>query len=193
MPSSNREYLLAAAQAFCSSFANKEDPEKILNHFSASDDVLALEHGLPQLAPFLGREFRGQKGLQEYFQLLSSNLTYENMRFSNFVVEGEVSKVSVRGNAKFTWTSTGQSWDEVFTYVLEFDKDNKVKVYEIWAGEFSLMVVHFKAMPGGFQPFIVPGILVEELLACPSAQSVMLTIQPDSGAAFLASKGQLDQ
>ena len=135
MPSSSREHLLAAAQAFCNSFANKDDLEKIFARFSASDDVLALEHGLPQLAPFLGREFRGHKGLQEYFQLLSANLSYENMRFSNFVVDEKVSKVSIRGNANFTWTSTGQSWDEVFTYVLEFDEHNKVKVYEIWAGE----------------------------------------------------------
>jgi hypothetical protein len=132
-----REQLLSAAQTFCDSFANKDAPDTILGHFSASDSVLALEHGLPQLAPFLGRPFRGQKGLQEYFQLLSSSLTYENMRFSNYVVDAAVSKVSVRGEAKFTWTSTNQSWDEVFTYVLEFDAENRVKVYEIWAGTFQ--------------------------------------------------------
>ncbi|OQU98012.1 hypothetical protein CLAIMM_03852 isoform 2 [Cladophialophora immunda] len=133
MPSPDRDTLLSAAQAFCNAFASKEAPNKIFSHFSSSDDVLALEHGLPQLAPFLGREFRGQRGLEEYFGLLSSNLQYENMRFSNFVVDAHVLKVSVRGEAKFTWTKTGQSWDEVFTYVLEFDKENKVKVYEIWA------------------------------------------------------------
>ncbi|EXJ90849.1 hypothetical protein A1O1_03954 [Capronia coronata CBS 617.96] len=133
MPAATRDHLLSAAQAFCDAFAGQKPPEEIFSHFSASDDVLALEHGLPQLAPFLGREFRGQKGLQEYFQLLSLNLNYENMLFSNFVVDPQVSKVSVRGEAKFNWTSTGQSWDEVFTYVLEFDEKNKVKVYEIWA------------------------------------------------------------
>ncbi|KIX97285.1 uncharacterized protein Z520_06737 [Fonsecaea multimorphosa CBS 102226] len=146
MPSPDRDSLLSAAQAFCNSFASQEAPDKIFSYFSTSDDVLALEHGLPQLAPFLGREFRGQKGLEEYFGLLSSHLTYDNMRFSDFVVDSQVSKVSVRGEAKFTWTKTGQSWDEVFTYVLEFDEETKVKVYEIWA---------------------------------------------DSGAAYLASKGQL--
>ncbi|KAL2428289.1 hypothetical protein ABEF91_008040 [Exophiala dermatitidis] len=133
MPSATREQLLSAAQAFCDAFASQKPPEEIFSHFSASEDVLALEHGLPELAPFLGREFRGHKGLQEYFQSLSSNLKYDNMRFSNFVVDAEVSKVSVRGEAKFTWTSTNQSWDEVFTYVLEFDEDTKVKVYEVWA------------------------------------------------------------
>ena len=134
-PSSDREQLLAAAQAFCNSFANKEPPEKIFSHFSSSNDVLALEHSLRQLAPFLGREFRGPKGLREYFQLLSSNLSYDGMTFSNYVVDAEVLRVSVKGEAKFTWTSTGQSWDEVFAYMLEFDEDRKVKVYEIWAGK----------------------------------------------------------
>lgn len=133
MPPSKRDLLLSAAQAFCDSFAEQKSPEEIFSHFSASDDVLVFEHGLPQLAPFLGREFRGQKGLQEYFQILSSKLTFANMKFSNFVVDSEVSKVSVRGQARFAWTSTGQSWDEVFTYVLEFDEKAKVKVYEIWA------------------------------------------------------------
>ncbi|EXJ70893.1 uncharacterized protein A1O5_05885 [Cladophialophora psammophila CBS 110553] len=146
MPSLDRDALLAAAQAFCNSLANKEAPDKIFSHFASAEDVLALEHGLPQLAPFLGREFRGHKGLEEYFGLLSSTLKYEDMRFSNFVVDAQVSKVSVRGEAKFIWTKTGQSWDEVFTYVLEFDEEGKVKVYEVWA---------------------------------------------DSGAAYLASKGQL--
>jgi hypothetical protein len=143
-----RQHLLLAAQAFCDAFAEQKPSEEILSHFSNSNDALALEHGLQLLAPFLGREFHGQDGLKQYFELLSSNLSYENMTFSNFVVDPETSKVSVRGEARFTWTSTGQAWDEVFTYVLEFDDHNKVKVYEIWA---------------------------------------------DSGAAYLASKGLLDQ
>lgn len=143
-----RQDLLQAAQAFCDAFAQQKPPKEILAHFSKSKDVRALEHGLQQLAPFLGRDFRGRSGLRQYFDLLSSNLTYDNMQFSNFVVDTEISKVSVRGEARFTWTSTDQSWDEVFTYVLEFDAHLKVKVYEIWA---------------------------------------------DSGAAYLASKGLLNQ
>jgi len=133
MPTADRAGLLSAAQSFCAAFADQKPPKEIFSHFSASDDVLALEHGLPQLAPFLGREFRGHAGLQEYFRILSAALSYDHMRFRDFVVDPEASKVSCRGEATFTWTSTGQSWDEVFTYVLEFDDDNKVKVYEIWA------------------------------------------------------------
>ena len=33
---------------------------QVLSHFS--EDVLLFEHGLPDLAPFLGREFRGLQG-----------------------------------------------------------------------------------------------------------------------------------
>lgn len=129
----SRQALLTAAQQFCEAFAQQKPPAEILSHFSDSDHVLALEHGLPELAPFLGREFRGATGLQHYFNILSSHLSYQNMHFGNFLVDVETSKVSVRGQARFTWTSTGQAWDEVFTYVLEFDHQNKVKVYEIWA------------------------------------------------------------
>ncbi|RKU48137.1 hypothetical protein DL546_009179 [Coniochaeta pulveracea] len=133
MASGKRAQLRQAAQAFCSAFASQKPPEEIFSHFSKSDDVVAYEHGLPQLAPFLGREFRGQDGIKEYFQTISGSLSYENMKFSNFVVDEEEKKVSVRGEAKFTWTSTEQSWDEVFTYVLEFDDSLKVKKYEVWA------------------------------------------------------------
>lgn len=133
MTRASRQQLLSAAQAFCDAFAQQKPPGEIFKHFSKSDDVLALEHGLPSLAPFLGREFRGQEGLKQYFNLLSSLLSYENMRFSNFVVDPELSKVSIRGEARFTWKSTEQGWDEVFTYVLEFDDQTKVLVYEIWA------------------------------------------------------------
>lgn len=133
MPTSSRQDLETAAKTFCDTFAQQKPPEDIFSHFSPSDDVLVLEHGLPELAPFLGREFRGQEGLRDYFKILSSHLTYQDMQFSNYVVDPETSKVSVRGQARFTWTSTGQAWDEVFTYVLEFDHHQKVKVYEIWA------------------------------------------------------------
>lgn len=42
-------------------------------------------------------------------------------------------KVSVKGQAKFTWIETGQSWDETFTYSLDFDHELKVTDYQVWA------------------------------------------------------------
>lgn len=54
-----------------------------------------------------------------------------------WIVDVESGKVSVKGKARFTWTETGQSWDEVFVYVLGFDLgeegDGKVVRYEVWA------------------------------------------------------------
>ncbi|KAK1751601.1 hypothetical protein QBC47DRAFT_390516 [Echria macrotheca] len=144
-----RSSLLSAATAFCNAFASQEDPSHILSsHFSAAhaDDIIVEEHGLQQLAPFLGRQFRGKDGVRSYFDLIARCLTYSDMRFSNYFVDPVTNQVSVRGQATFTWTSTRQSWDEVFTYVLDFDEEFKVVKYEIWA---------------------------------------------DSGAAYLASKGQL--
>ena len=144
-----RSSLLSAATAFCNAFASQQDPSRVLSsHFSSAHahDIIVQEHGLPQLAPFLGRPFRGIDGARAYFELIAGCLTYSDMGFSNYVVDPVIGQVSVQGRATFTWTSTKQSWDEVFTYVLGFDDQSKVVRYEIWA---------------------------------------------DSGAAYLASKGQL--
>lgn len=132
MPPS-REELLIAATSFCDAFAAQSEPSVILGHFSKSNNAFALEHGLPQLAPFLGRRFSGLDGIKEYFSLIGDQLSYEKMRFVDYVVDAESSKVSVRGEARFTSKATGQGWDEVFTYVLGFDSDKKVEAYEIWA------------------------------------------------------------
>ncbi|KAI8960299.1 hypothetical protein F5Y11DRAFT_349661 [Daldinia sp. FL1419] len=148
MPHHKRADLLNAATTFCESFAQKKSPDEILSHFSSSADILAYEHGLRGLAPFLGREFRGRDGVQEYFNTISSCLSYEDMRFADYIVDAAENRVAARGTAKFTWTATGESWDEVFAYALKFDDQHKVVSYEVWA---------------------------------------------DSGAAYLASKGRLNE
>jgi hypothetical protein len=132
MPS-EREALLHAAANLCNAFACQYAVNAILDHFSTASEPFALEHGLPQLVPFVGRPFRGLDGVRQYFGLLSEHLTYKDMRFVDYVVDVETAKVSARGTATFTWTKTGQSWDEVFTYVLGFDAQRKVKSYEVWA------------------------------------------------------------
>lgn len=139
---------MSAAESFCNAFASQQPLDEILSHFSTRYAILAHEHGLKHLAPFLGRDYTGEKGVKAYFETMSSYLSYENMKFGTYVVDASENRVSVKGQAKFTWTSTGQSWDEDFAYVLAFDEDGKVVKYEVWA---------------------------------------------DSGAAYLASKGQLDE
>jgi hypothetical protein len=132
MPS-DREALLYAAANFCNAFACQYALDAILDHFSTASEPVAIEHGLPQLAPFLGRPFKGLDGVKQYFGLLGEHLSYKDMRFVDYIVDVETGKVSARGTATFTWTKTGQSWDEVFTYVLAFDEQRKVKSYEVWA------------------------------------------------------------
>jgi len=130
---SDREALLHAAAMFCDAFAAQYALETILDHFSQTSEPFAFEHGLPELAPFLGQKFKGMEGIKEYFGLLGEHLSYKDMTFLDYVVDVEASKVSARGQATFTWKSTKQSWDEVFVYVLGFDQDRKVKSYEVWA------------------------------------------------------------
>lgn len=60
-------------------------------------------------------------------------LSYEKMQFSDYIVDVEERVVSVRGQARFTWKSTGNSWDEVFIYRLQLDGEGKIQVYEVWA------------------------------------------------------------
>lgn len=132
-PTEQRESLHDAARSFCSAFAEKAPYEVIASHFSPSSKKIAFEHGLPQLAPFLGRTFEGDQGIRKYFELLSAHLQYEHMWFDNYIIDSEVRKVSVRGHAKFSDLATGQTWDEVFAYQLGFDEDNKVLSYEIWS------------------------------------------------------------
>ncbi|KAH7890829.1 hypothetical protein F5I97DRAFT_1839123 [Phlebopus sp. FC_14] len=129
---SAREQLLSAAKALCDDFSQQKSTETILSHFS-STQCTALEYGLPALAPFLGRPFNGCDGVREYFSIIASILTYEDMHFSDYFVDIEVRKVSVKGRATFTWKSTGKSWEEVFAYVLDFDAEDKVTKYQVWA------------------------------------------------------------
>ena len=93
----------------------------------------AIEHGAPHLAPFLGRSFVGLQGIQAYFELLAKHLTYRNMCFSGYMADVEERKVAVKGMAEFEWLATGNKWDATFVYVLDFDEQDKVKRYQVWA------------------------------------------------------------
>ncbi|KAG6833853.1 hypothetical protein H0H87_011787 [Tephrocybe sp. NHM501043] len=129
----SRKELLSSAQRLCNDFASKKDIDTLLSHFSPKHQITALEHGEPSLAPFLGRPFLGRSGVKRYFELIQSLLSYEDMRFSDFIVDTEAHKVAVKAAARFTWSSTQESWEEVFTYMLGFDDENKVINYEVWA------------------------------------------------------------
>lgn len=134
-----RNQLLESAKALCDDFASSAPLDQILSHFSKTHLVTAREHGLPFLAPFLGRQFSGHKGpnsLETYFGLLQKHLTFENMSFTEWVVDTEARRVSCRGQARFKWiegAGDGQCWNEYFAYILDFDQDAKVTDYQVWA------------------------------------------------------------
>ncbi|KAF7522242.1 hypothetical protein PCG10_007543 [Penicillium crustosum] len=120
------------------------NPDNILSTFTTSPNPLVHEHGLPQLAPFLGRPFTGQDGIATYFELISSLLSIKNMVFEpeeNWVVDASCMAVSFRGSATFVWKETRQAWDETFVYriKLAFDESGSregrlaVCEYQIWA------------------------------------------------------------
>jgi hypothetical protein len=125
-----RSQLLSSAESLCSAFASKQPLETVLSRFSTTHQKTVIEHGLPSLAPFLGRIFNDPK---EYFTLISTLLSFENMEFSEYMVDTELRRVNVKGKAKFTWVETGQAWDEVFTYILDFDHEAKVTDYQVFA------------------------------------------------------------
>lgn len=98
----------------------------ILSTFTTQPVPLIHEHGLPQLAPFLGRSFTGTDGIARYFELLGDYLIIRDMRFEpeeTWVVDAEAETVVVRGRARFVWKSTRQGWDEEFVYRIALATD----------------------------------------------------------------------
>ncbi|KAF9534985.1 hypothetical protein CPB83DRAFT_888926 [Crepidotus variabilis] len=131
--SPTRKDLFNAAENFCQAFAEHKDLEYILSLFSVTHATSVIEYGDPILAPFLGKEFIRPRKIQEYFELLASLVSHENVKFSEYFADVEAMKVSVKGDGKFTWLSTKQSWHETFTYTLDFDDELKVVKYQVWA------------------------------------------------------------
>jgi hypothetical protein len=124
-----RNDLISAARSLCEDFASQKDTSTLLGHFSAASHVTAYEHEEPLLL-FLGRFFIGHEGVKRYFETLQEHITYADMSFSNYFADVESHQVCAMGKACFTWTATGQSWDEVFVYVLDIDNKGLVSHYQ---------------------------------------------------------------
>ncbi|OQE38389.1 hypothetical protein PENCOP_c008G07727 [Penicillium coprophilum] len=141
-----RPDLLKPTHALLDALTNPDptNPNKLLSTFTTSPKPLAHEHGLSQLAPFLGRPFTGQDGVATYFELITSLLCIKNMVFEpdeNWVVDGSCMAVSLRGTATFGWKETRQAWDETFVYRIKLAVDGggsgkgrlAVCEYHVWA------------------------------------------------------------
>ncbi|CAG8025897.1 unnamed protein product [Penicillium olsonii] len=141
----SRQLLQEPVQDLLDALTKSEGPD-ILSTFTTSPKPLAHEHGLPQLAPFLGRSFHGQEGISAYFDLLSTYLQIENMKFEpeeTWVIDESCMAIALRGTATFTWKETQHSWEETFAYRIKVaedvsddsEKNGSLKVceYQIWA------------------------------------------------------------
>ncbi|KAJ6087223.1 hypothetical protein N7467_006137 [Penicillium canescens] len=144
-----RTNLTSPTQTLLQALTNppKTNPLKtLLATFTTSPPPKCHEHGLPQLAPFLGRTFTGQDGLVTYFNLLSTHLDIHNMTFDpedDWVVDERCMAVCLRGRATFSWKSTRQAWDETFVYRIKLAEELsgdlagrgmlKVCEYFVWA------------------------------------------------------------
>ena len=139
-PHPTRAQLLQAAQRLCNAFASNADVETLLSHFSSTHQISAVEHGLPVLAPFIGRPFTGRTGptsVTAYFNLLREHLTYSDMSFGSWVVDTDAQRVALKGRARFT-SASGEdqgkdTWEEEFAYILDFDHNAKVTDYQVFA------------------------------------------------------------
>ena len=133
---SSREELLRSTEILCDVFANHGTIEEIISCFSTtqSDQIHLFEHGSSDLKlPFVSRSFYGIQGITDYFTIISQTLDYENMSFCDYSIDEKLRVISVRGEAKFIWKSTGKSWNEIFMYRIQLDKEGKILIYEVWA------------------------------------------------------------
>lgn len=145
-----RPAILAPIYSLTSAFAAAASPSIILTHFTTSPPPVVHEYGnchLQSQLPFIGRDFTGLSGVGEYFDLLAEHLSYSDMVFDSeddWVVDPQNMIVCLRGRARFTYKSTGQSWNEVFMWRVTLSEDLgesepdpgqglKVQDYRVWA------------------------------------------------------------
>ncbi|KAH2055310.1 hypothetical protein KXV43_002792 [Aspergillus fumigatus] len=129
--------------SLCDAFASAAPVPVLLSHFTADPLPMVHEHGLPVLAPFLGRTFTGTDGVCRYFELIADLLSFEKMSFDGedeWIVDTVSMAVSLRGRARFTWKETGEGWNETFCYRIGLAEDQgkgggglKVQEYRVWA------------------------------------------------------------
>ncbi|RAH60765.1 hypothetical protein BO85DRAFT_485895 [Aspergillus piperis CBS 112811] len=142
----DRSILKSTTHTFLTTLTQSPPPplSTILSQFTSSPNTTPLIHeaGLPDLAPFLGRDFTGQDGVKAYFETMGAALRYEGMRFEDeqdWVIDEEKGCVCVRGWARFIAKETEMGWDEGFVYRLKIVQDGggdgewKVQEYRVWA------------------------------------------------------------
>ena len=137
-----KKMLLAAAKGLCEAFIQGKPIPELLDFFT-EHEAIAIEHGHPSIVPWLGREYIGHKEIGKYFQMIADNLSFQDMKFGEWFVDEDKLRVGVTGKARWTYKKTGKSWDENFTYVLDYAegetegepsvREVKLRKYAVWA------------------------------------------------------------
>ncbi|KAJ5639681.1 uncharacterized protein N7484_007543 [Penicillium longicatenatum] len=155
-----RSTLTGPIQSLLATLVTPNPISTITSTFTTQPAPIAHEHGLQQLAPFLGRTFTGIDGISEYFDTMISTLEIKSMKFepeSNWLVDDTNMAVCLRGTATFIWRETGQSWDETFVYRVALardtseDKDKQgrllVSEYQVWADTGAAYLARIGGLP----------------------------------------------
>ncbi|CEJ56980.1 hypothetical protein PMG11_05690 [Penicillium brasilianum] len=156
----------------------------ILSTFTIEPPPFIHEHGLLQLAPFLGRTFTGTDGIARYFELLAESLSISNMTFEpeeTWLVDDDCMAVVLRGRARFRWKRTGQGWEETFIY--------RVALAEERGGDIGsgggVDMARAGASPSS------PATASDDSRGKGNLKVVEYQVWADTGAAYLARMGKL--
>ncbi|KAJ5116351.1 hypothetical protein N7456_000699 [Penicillium angulare] len=140
----SRASLIESTQSLLHALTTNSPITTITSTFTSSPEPLIHEHGLQQLAPFLGRSFTGADGISQYFDILSQFLEIKSMDFepdSEWIVDESTMCVCLRGTATFIWKETNNSWGETFVYRIKLAREDSgakkgqllVSEYKVWA------------------------------------------------------------
>ena len=137
-----KKLLLMATKELCDVFAHHKPIPQLVDLFTEHEAV-AISHGHPCLAPWLGVEYIGRTEIAGYFGQLFDALSLELMIFADPFIDEDNLAVTVMGTAKWTYKKTGKSWMAAFTWVLEFaegetegdsaEREVKIRKYSVWA------------------------------------------------------------
>ena len=142
----DRESLIQPVRSLLSAL-NRGEPH-LEKYFVGDPQPEIYEHGLSLFAPFMGRIFTGVDGIRKYFALLNELLVFQETTFEDeksWIVDTETMAVFLRGQCRFLWKDTSQTWAETFCYRIAIQEDLsdwtralKVKQYYVWGDTGAL-------------------------------------------------------
>lgn len=159
-----RPAILSSIRSLISAFTSNASTPAILAHFTSSPTPLVHEHGSPlfqPFLPFLGRDFIGLQAVGEYFDLLAQHLSISEASFDD----------------EDDWVIDPQIMTVCLRGRARF---TSLETKESWLETFMWRVTLSEDLTGESEPDAGQGLKVQEY-----------RVWADTGAAFLASRGEL--